>query len=52
MPAWRAHKALAIADRRKGARFVSAQMFYAIAARDIEREVVPLAQEEGLAILP
>ncbi len=27
-------------------------MFYAIAARDIEREIVPLAEEEGLGILP
>ncbi len=52
MPAWRAHKALAIADRTNRARFVSAQMFYAIAARDIEREIVPLALEEGLGILP
>jgi aryl-alcohol dehydrogenase-like predicted oxidoreductase len=52
LPAWRAGKALAIADRRGQARFVSAQMFYAIAARDIEREIVPFAQEEGLGILP
>lgn len=52
MPAWKAHKALAIADRTNKARFVSAQMFYAIAARDIEREIVPLALEEGLGILP
>jgi aryl-alcohol dehydrogenase-like predicted oxidoreductase len=52
LPAWKAGKALAIADRRGQARFVSAQMFYAIAARDIEREVIPLAREEGLAVLP
>ena len=52
MPAWRAHKALSIADRTNRARFVSAQMFYAIAARDIEREIVPLGLEEGLGILP
>ena len=52
LPAWRAAKALALADRLGKARFVSAQMFYAIAARDIEREIVPLADEEGLAILP
>jgi len=52
MPAWRAQKALAIADRGGKARFVSAQMFYAIAARDIEREIVPFAQSEGLGILP
>lgn len=52
LPAWRATKALAVADRLGKARFVSAQMFYAIAARDIEREIVPLALEEGLGILP
>ena len=52
LPAWRVMKALAISARRGWSSFVSAQMFYAIAARDIERELVPLAQEEGLAILP
>lgn len=52
LPAWRAMKALAIAGRAGLPRFVSAQMFYSIAARDIEREIVPLAQEEGLGILP
>ncbi len=52
LPAWTAMKALALADARGWARFVSAQLFYAIAARDIERELVPLAEEEGLAILP
>ncbi|HET9626772.1 MAG TPA: aldo/keto reductase [Kofleriaceae bacterium] len=52
LPAWVAMKMLAIADRNNTARFVSAQMFYAIAARDIEREIVPLAQAEGLGILP
>jgi aryl-alcohol dehydrogenase-like predicted oxidoreductase len=52
LPAWKAQKAIGIAERRGLARFVSAQMFYAIAARDIEREIVPMAQEEGLGILP
>jgi aryl-alcohol dehydrogenase-like predicted oxidoreductase len=52
LPAYRAMKALGLSDSKGWARFVSAQMFYAIAARDIEREIVPLAREEGLAILP
>ena len=52
LPAWLAMKALAIADRRGLPRFVSAQMYYTMASRDIEREIVPLAREEGLAILP
>ena len=52
LPAWTAMKALAIADRLGVARFVSGQMYYSIAGRDIEREIAPLAQDEGLAILP
>jgi aryl-alcohol dehydrogenase-like predicted oxidoreductase len=52
LPAWNAMKALALSASHGWARFVSAQVFYAIAARDIEREIVPLAQEEKLAVLP
>ena len=52
LPAWAAMKALAIADAHGLARFVSAQVYYTIAGRDIEREIVPLAQDQGLAILP
>ncbi len=52
LPAWRVMKALATSDARGWARFASAQMYYSIAGRDIEREIAPLAQEEGLAILP
>ncbi len=51
-PAWQTMKALAIADANKQARFVSGQMYYSIAGRDIEREVVPLALDQNLAILP
>jgi aryl-alcohol dehydrogenase-like predicted oxidoreductase len=52
LPAWVAMKALGYADAHDRNRFVSAQMYYSIAGRDIEREVVPLAQDQGLAILP
>lgn len=52
LPAWLTMKALAHADALGLARFVSAQMYYTIAGRDIEREVVPLAKDQGLAILP
>lgn len=51
-PAWLSMKALAHADAHGLARFVSAQMYYSIAGRDIEREVVPMAEDQGLAILP
>jgi aryl-alcohol dehydrogenase-like predicted oxidoreductase len=52
LSAWQAMKALAYSDAHDMERFVSAQMYYSIASRDIEREVVPLAQDQGLAILP
>jgi aryl-alcohol dehydrogenase-like predicted oxidoreductase len=52
LTAWQAMKALAYADAHDLPRFVSAQMYYSIAGRDIEREVVPLAKDQGLAVLP
>jgi len=52
LPAWLAMKAIAFADANGLARFVSAQVYYSIAGRDIEREIVPMAQSEGVAILP
>lgn len=50
--AWETARALGISERRNLSRFQSLQMYYTIAARDLEREVVPLAQAEKLAILP
>jgi len=52
LPAWMAMKAVGFADAHGLARFQSAQVYYSIAGRDIEREIVPLAQSEELAILP
>jgi aryl-alcohol dehydrogenase-like predicted oxidoreductase len=52
LPAWLAMKAIGFAEARNLARFQSAQVYYSIAGRDIERDIVPLAQSEGLAILP
>jgi aryl-alcohol dehydrogenase-like predicted oxidoreductase len=52
LTAWQAMKALAYADAHELPRFVSAQMYYSIAGRDIEREVAPLANDQGLAVLP
>jgi len=52
LPAWLAMKALGYADAHGLARFHSAQMYYSLANREIEREVVPLAKDQGLAILP
>jgi aryl-alcohol dehydrogenase-like predicted oxidoreductase len=52
LPAWLAMKAIGFAESHNLARFQSAQVYYSIAGRDIEREIAPLAQSEGLAILP
>jgi aryl-alcohol dehydrogenase-like predicted oxidoreductase len=52
LPAWLAMKAIEYAGAHGLARFQSAQVYYSIAGRDIEREIVPMAQAEGVAILP
>jgi aryl-alcohol dehydrogenase-like predicted oxidoreductase len=52
LAAWQAAKAIGFAEHNGLARFQSAQVYYSIAGRDIEREIVPLAQSEGIAILP
>jgi aryl-alcohol dehydrogenase-like predicted oxidoreductase len=50
--AWQIMKALGISAREGLSRFESIQAYYSIAGRDLEREIVPLAQDQGLAILP
>src|SRR5215204_4659392 len=52
LSAWEIMKSQWISDKRNLARFESLQMYYSVAGRDIEREIVPLAQDQGLAILP
>jgi aryl-alcohol dehydrogenase-like predicted oxidoreductase len=52
LPAWEVMKSLAISDRRNLARFESLQIYYSAVSRDIERELVPLANDQKLAILP
>ncbi|MBN2350135.1 MAG: aldo/keto reductase [Bacteroidales bacterium] len=51
-PAWKVVKANGIADRMGWSRFVASQNYYSIASRDIEREIVPMALEENISIMP
>jgi aryl-alcohol dehydrogenase-like predicted oxidoreductase len=51
-PAWGITKSLWISDKRNLHRFESLQMYYSIAGRELEREIVPLARDQELAILP
>jgi aryl-alcohol dehydrogenase-like predicted oxidoreductase len=51
LPAWMAMKANALAEARGLTRFESAQLYYSLVGRDIERELVPFAVAEQVGIL-
>lgn len=51
-PAWMVTKANGIARQMGWTQFVALQNYYSIAGRDIEREIIPMAQSEGLALMP
>ena len=50
--AYRLAKALGRQDAQKLTRFVSIQPRYNLLLREFERELLPLAKEEGLAVIP
>jgi len=52
LSAWEVMKSLWISDQKSLARFESLQMYYSLVGRDIERELVPLAKDQNLAIMP
>ena len=49
--AWRIAKALGVAERRDYARFETLQAYYSIAGRDLERELIPMLEEERLGLM-
>jgi hypothetical protein len=49
--AWRIAKALGISERRGFARFETVQAYYSIAGRDLERDIVPMMNEEKLGLM-
>ena len=50
-PAWRLMKALGLSAQHGWARPDSLQAYYTIAGRDLEREIVPLLQSEGVGLM-
>ncbi len=48
---WQLMKALGVAEREHLSRFASQQIYYSLAGRDAERELVPLSLDQGLGIL-
>lgn len=51
-PARHLARALALSDGTGRERFVSLQAYYSLAGRDLEHELLPLAREMGLGVLP
>ena len=49
--AWTIMKALGTSERLNLARFESLQAYYTIAGRDLEREIVPMLQAEGVGLM-
>ncbi|WP_091739241.1 aldo/keto reductase [Phenylobacterium immobile] len=49
--AWKIMKALGIAEAKGFARFETLQAYYTIAGRDLERELVPMMNSEGLGLM-
>ncbi len=49
--AWQIMKALGISERRGFARFETVQAYYTIAGRDLEREIAPLVEDQGLGVM-
>ncbi|MFD2935745.1 aldo/keto reductase [Spirosoma flavum] len=52
LAAWQVMKANGIADKHGWTKFVSTQNYYSIAGRDLENEIVPMVQDQQMAILP
>lgn len=50
--AWRVVKANSYADKMGWSKFVASQNYYSIAGRDIEREIIPMALSENIAVMP
>ena len=51
MAAWQIMKALGVSSARGYARFETVQAYYTIAGRDLEREIVPLVEDQGLGVM-
>jgi aryl-alcohol dehydrogenase-like predicted oxidoreductase len=50
-PAWEVMKANSIAVANRWSRFESVQAYYNLAARDIEREIVPLLRDQQIGLM-
>ena len=51
MAAWQIMKAQGVAERRGSARFETVQAYYTIAGRELEREILPLVEDQGMGVM-
>jgi len=51
LAAWQLMKAVAYSEQHHLARFESLQAYYTIAGRDLEREIIPLVQDQQVGIM-
>jgi len=51
-PAWMVMKAQGIAALNGWSKFEGLQYYYSLSSRDIEREILPMAQDQKLAVMP
>ncbi len=52
LAAWQLMKALGVSRQRGLAEFISTQSYYSIAGRELEREIIPLVEDQQIAVLP
>ncbi|MEE2637187.1 MAG: aldo/keto reductase, partial [Acidobacteriota bacterium] len=52
LSAWQLMKTLGLSRQHRLAEFVSTQSYYSIVGRELEREMIPLVEDQGLAVLP
>lgn len=51
MAAWQIMKAQGVSERRGFARFETVQAYYTIAGRDLEREILPMVEDQGMGVM-
>ena len=49
--AWKIMKSLGVSEHRGWARFETLQAYYSIAGRDLEREIVPMMQDQNVGLM-
>jgi aryl-alcohol dehydrogenase-like predicted oxidoreductase len=49
--AWKIAKAVGVSDHKGFARFETVQAYYSIAGRELERDIVPMMQSEGVGLM-